>query len=101
MEINPSINPPERYLEDTKKRDDKLLFETLNYSPKTRRMAATEIGYPDQTYMVTQIIYNWLESGEAQVVGVIKCKRSGRIVQAITTNPELFINPVCIQWKLF
>jgi hypothetical protein len=53
-------------------------------------MVATELGYTDQTYMVTQFIYDWIKQGKAMVIGVIKCNRSGRIVEAVTTNPELF-----------
>ena len=53
-------------------------------------MAATYLGYPDQTYMVTQNVIDWIKCGRAQVVGRIRCKRSQRFVEAITTNPEYF-----------
>ncbi|MDB4104813.1 hypothetical protein N9545_04740 [Salibacteraceae bacterium] len=83
---NPFIH---REDEDTKREYAKQLFKTLNEQPLSRRMAATQLGFPDQTYMVTQFIYDWIKQGKAQVIGDIKCDRSGRIVEAITTNPEL------------
>lgn len=72
-----------------KKEDTKRLYESLKI-PKSRRMAATEIGYKDLTYMVTQRIYDWLHQGKAAVIGKKKCARSPRIVQYITTDPDLF-----------
>lgn len=77
----------------------KNLFEVLHTKPISRRMAATAIGYTDQTYMVTQTISDWIRDGRASVVGQIKCTRSDKWVQAITTNPELFPKPN--QTKLF
>lgn len=79
-----------RQSKDTKKDYAKKLFEVFFNEPLSRRMAATKIGYTDQTYMVTQFVYDWIKQGKAQVIGVIKCNRSGRFVEAITTNPELF-----------
>jgi hypothetical protein len=76
-----------------KKEDTKRLFESL-MNPQSRRMAATAIGYKDQTFMVTQSIYDWLKQGKAAVIGRIKCARSNRWVQCVTTDPDLFpINP--------
>lgn len=75
------------------------LFDILNKKPISRRMAATELGYTDQTYMVTQLISDWLKANKAAVIGQIKCSRSKRWVQAITTNPELF--PKSNQLKMF
>jgi hypothetical protein len=68
----------------------KELYDLLYNKPLSRRMVATELGYIDQTYMVTQFIYDWIKQGKAMVIGGIKCSRSGRIVEAVTTNPELF-----------
>jgi hypothetical protein len=88
---NTNNNPSDkRQSKDTKRDDAKRLFNTLYSQPLSRRMAATQLGFPDQTYMVTQIIYDWLRQGRAQVIGAIKCNRSGRMVEAITTNPDLF-----------
>lgn len=83
---------------DKKNEDAKKLFNTLK-QPKSRRMAATEIGYPDQTFMVTQLIYDWLKEGKAAVIGTIKCTRSKRWVQSVTTDPDLF--PIDLQLCLF
>jgi hypothetical protein len=68
----------------------KELYDLLYNKPLSLRMVATELGYTDQTYMVTQFIYDWIKQGKAMVIGGIKCSRSGRIVEAVTTNPELF-----------
>jgi hypothetical protein len=86
---NPLYN---KHYKDTKKEDAIKLFNALIKEPLSRRMAATLIGYPDQTYMVTQLIFDWIAQGKAQVIGTIKCNRSGRFVQKITTNKELFIS---------
>jgi len=86
---------------DTKREDAKRLFTLLFTKPVSRRMAATELGYTDQTFMVTQFIYDWIEQGKAQVIGVIKCSRSGRNVEMITTNPKLFISTNTNQLNLF
>ena len=94
-------NPRNKQAQSTKNKDAKRLYDTLFSRPKSRRMAATDIGYTDQTYMVTQQILDWIEDGTAQVVGVIKCSRSKRIVQAVTTNPNHFVKPNYIQGKLF
>jgi hypothetical protein len=82
-----------------KKQQRKLLYKVLFYCPLSRRMAATEIGFTDQTYMVTQNVSDWLKQGKAAVIGRIKCSRSGRFVQKITTNPDLF--PKSNQLNLF
>jgi hypothetical protein len=86
-------------VQDTKKGYTKELFEILYKRPLSRRMAATELGFNDQTYMVTPFVLEWIKQGRAAVVGVIKCSRSGRLVEAITTNPDLF--PQSRQLKLF
>lgn len=90
-----------RQSKDKKREYAKRLFATLYKQPLSRRMAATQIGFPDQTYMVTQFIYDWIEQGKAQVIGSIKCKRSNRVVEAITTNPELFRTESNNQLKMF
>jgi len=85
----------------TKNEYAKELYYLLYDKPLTRRMVATELGYTDQTYMVTQFIYDWIKQGKAMVVGAMKCSRSGRIVEAITTNPELFLQLDNNQLTLF
>lgn len=87
--------------EDKKTATLKALYSALFKRPMSRRMAATEIGFPDQTYMVTQAVNDWIKQGKAQVVGAIKCSRSGRLVEAITTNPELFRPTHDNQLRLF
>ena len=81
-----------------KKEDTLSLYKTL-WQPKSRRMAATEIGYEDQTYMVTQRVSDWIKEGKAAVIGRIRCSRSKRWVQSVTTNPDLF--PIDPQLSLF
>lgn len=82
-----------------KSNDSKRLFEVLFKEAMSRRMAVTKIGYNDQTYMITQIIHDWIKQGKAFVIGQIKCSRSGRLVECISTNPELF--PKSNQLNLF
>jgi RNA:NAD 2'-phosphotransferase (TPT1/KptA family) len=77
-------------LKDSKLELSKALYSVLYEKPKSRRMAATETGYPDMTYMVTNPVKRWIEQGRAQVIGGVRCSRSGRKVEAVTTNPELF-----------
>lgn len=78
------------HLKDSKSELSKALYSILYKMPQSRRMAATETGYPDMTYMVTNPVKRWIEQGRAQVIGSIRCSRSGRKVEAVTTNPELF-----------
>ena len=88
--INSLNNSFEREQGKNKKKEDtKRLYEAL-MNPQSRRMAATNIGYEDLTYMVTQRIYDWIKQGKAAVIGRIKCARSNRWVQSVTTNPALF-----------
>jgi hypothetical protein len=77
----------------TKKNEAQRLFDILNGKPISRRMAATLLGYEDQTFMVTQSIYDWIEEGKVQVIGLIKCERSGQFVQGVTNNPKYFTKP--------
>ena len=84
---------------DTKKDFSKQLFDLLHDLPMSRRMSATELGFPDQTYMVTQNVIDWLKNGKAVVVWKNKCTRSGRIVEFTSTNPMFF--PISIQLNLF
>jgi hypothetical protein len=86
---------------DTKESEAKQLFAILHKKPISRRMSATYLGYTDQTYMVTQTIVDWIKSGKAQVVGKIKCKRSQKIVEAVTTNSAFFITKENQQLELF
>lgn len=81
-----------RQVQNTQNGDAKQLFQILYKRPISRRMSATELGYTDMTFMVTQIIYDWIKSGKAQVVGRIRCTRSERFVEAVTTNPKYFKN---------
>lgn len=76
--------------EDTKETDSKQLHTILFKRPISRRMAATALGYTDQTYMVTQLIIDMIKDGRAQVVGRIKCERSNNFVEAISTDPKHF-----------
>ena len=84
---------------DTNKKYTKELFKLLKTKTLSRRMAATELGFTDQTYMVTPYILGWIKQGKAMVIGTIKCSRSGRFVEAITTNTDLF--PKSNQLKIF
>ena len=77
----------------TKEKREKQIRVILHARPITRRMAATELGYPDQTFMVTQNIFDLIVSGRAQVVGKMRCERSGHFAEAITSNPKHFIKP--------
>lgn len=98
---NQNNNPLKRQDKGTKKGHAIKLFEALYLKPISRRMAATIIGLPDQTYMVTQLISDWIKQGRAQVIGSVRCNRSGRVVEAITTNPELFVADNDNQLTLF
>ena len=99
---NQNNNPlHKRQGKDTKREYAKQLYSMLFDKPMSRRMAATKLGFKDQTYMVTQFIYDWIKQGKAQVIGSIKCKRSQRMVEAITTNPELFKEKNDNQLKMF
>lgn len=101
MDKNQSNSPKRNNGQGTKKENGKQLFEVLK-TPQSRRMAATELGYTDQTYMVTNPVKRWLNDGRAQIIGVIKCARSGRFVQKVTTNRDLFLPSQLIdQPKLF
>lgn len=95
---NQNSNPPkslaQRPYKGIKSERTTSLYNILFERPKSRRMAATELGYPDQTYMVTRTICEWIKKGKAQVVGSIRCERSTRLVEGITTNPDLFIDPI-------
>jgi hypothetical protein len=95
---SPSFN---KECKNKKRNVEKELFSLLFKRPMSRRMAATELGFPDQTYMVTDTIKNWLKYGRAEIVGSIKCKRSGKFVQGVTTNPKLFRKSNSNQTKLF
>lgn len=75
---------------DTKERDQKQLLKVLFEKPISRRMAAFLLGKGDKTYCVTQYVHDFIESGHIQVVGKIRCKRSDRFVEAITSNPKYF-----------
>lgn len=74
----------------TKEKREKQLCKILFERPITRRMAATQMGYPDQTFMVTQLMFDLIKSGKVQVVGQMRCERSTKIAEAVTSNPEYF-----------
>lgn len=84
--------PNQRQGKDSKMTRSAKLFRLLKTSPISRRMAATALGYTDMTYMVTDDIKAWLMLGKAEVVCHVKCTRSGRRVQGVTTNEDLFIS---------
>lgn len=77
---------------DTKEKYIQRVFNILHKNPMSRRMAITKAGYPDQTYMITQSVNDWIKQGKACVIGQIRCARSGKLVECITTNPSLFIH---------
>ena len=91
-------NPVSKDKGKEKKKTEEL-FKLLYSKPMSRRMAATLLGFTDQTYMVTKPVYDWLKHEKACIVGKIKCSRSGRFVQGVTTNPEFF--PKSNQLNLF
>lgn len=99
--MNNSNNASNEHNKDNNFQHAKKLFQLLKEKPISRRMAATFLGYTDQTYMVTQLISDWIRDGKAQVVGEIRCTRSGRNVEAISTNPDLFISKNDDQLTLF
>lgn len=101
MEDNHRTAPHKRQGKDTQKSDAERLFDTLYSKPISRRMAATGLGYLDQTYMVTQLINDWIKEGKAQVTGKVRCTRSRRYVQGVTTNPQNFTKSVQTQFTLF
>ena len=85
------INSPKRNNgQDTKPILITLIKEELYNVATSRRNLATLLGYPDQTFMVTRPVRQLLDDGKAQVIGRVKCPRSGRWVEKISTNPELF-----------
>jgi hypothetical protein len=86
---------------NTKKNETQRLFDILNDKPITRRMAATLLGYPDQTFMVTQRVFDWKEEGKLQITGKLKCQRSKYYAEGITTNPKYFTTPSTNQLNLF
>ena len=98
---SPNVSSEKGPLKDTKKDFASELYRALHVAPISRRMAATRVGLTDQTYMVTQLIYDWIKQGRAQVVGQTKCARSGRMVEAITTNSEFFISEISNQLTIF
>jgi len=104
MESN-QLNSPIAFQHKRQGKDNKdyakKLYKALYLKPISRRMAATKIGYPDQTFMVTQFVYDWIKQGKAQVVGVVKCERSGHFVEAVTTNPNFFRSIKDNQLKMF
>jgi hypothetical protein len=102
MEDNQTNSPlHKRQDKANKKNDAQLLFDILYQKPISRRMAATSLGYIDLTYMVTQPVVDLIKAGKAQVVGVIRCVRSGRMVEAVTTNPKFFKKRIKRQLEIF
>lgn len=97
---NNNLNPNSEQNKGNENEFKIKLFKILKEKILSRRMAATLMGYPDQTYMVTETILEWIENGTAQVINDFRCSRSNRIVQGITTNPELFESDNDNQLKL-
>jgi len=77
---------------DTKEKYIKRVYKILYEQPMSRRMAISKAGYPDQSFLITQSVYDWIKQGKACVIGQIRCTRSGKLVECITTNPSLFIH---------
>lgn len=94
-----NYNPNNLQGKNTKKDYAKSVFSAFYCEGISRRTAATKIGFVDQTYMVTQLVSDWLKQGKAAIIGKVKCERSGRWVEKVTTNPDLF--PKSNQLKLF
>ena len=92
MENNHKTKACTHKLKDTKEKYTQRVFNILHKNAMSRRMAITKAGYPDQTYLITQSVYDWIEEGKACVIGKIRCSRSGRNVECITTDPSLFIH---------
>lgn len=98
---NRRINPSITDIAKSKTNLAKKVHDVLYDGPISRRMAATRVGFPDQTFMVTQFIDVLLKSGKAQIVDKIRCKRSNKLVQGITTNPKYFKKIYTNQLRLF
>lgn len=92
MEKNHKTKARTNRLKDTKEKYIQRVFNILHKNAMSRRMAITKAGYPDQTYLITQSVYDWIKQGKACVIGQIRCSRSGKLVECITTDPSLFIN---------
>ena len=59
----------------------------------TRRMLATELGYIDQTFMVTQDVEDLIELGKIFEIGKKRCERSkpnkDNIAMYLTSDPNM------------
>lgn len=88
-----------RHFQDKEKQAQKL-YNILKKG-MSRRMAATELGNTDMTYTVTQNIKDWLKDGRAQIIGCMRCERSKRWVEKVTTDKEQFNEKTTNQLKMF
>ncbi len=98
---NQNNKPSKRQIKDTENNFNNDLYELLYKQTLSRRTAVTLLGYPDQSFKITQIVIDWIKEGKAMVIGRVKCSRSGRLVGGITTNPSLFPKDNTNQLKLF
>jgi hypothetical protein len=89
VSFEPEYPLHKRQGKDTQKEYVKKLFKALEKELMSRRMAATELGFTDQTFTVTQYIYDWIKEEKAQVIIRIKCSRSGRWVQKVDYKFEV------------
>jgi hypothetical protein len=89
-----------RQVQDSKK-DAEILFKALYLKPISRRMAATKIGYPDQTFMVTQLIIRLVKNRKGASNRKNKMYPFRTFCSRVTTNPDLFISHNTNQLNLF
>ena len=79
----------------------KKVHEALHVPPISRRQLATKLGYPDQTFMVTQAVYDLIRLGKVQNIGKIRCSRTNVLVEGITSDQTYFKSENDYQLNLF
>ena len=99
--VNTNNNPLQIRQRKDKQNQSKKIVDLLFEKLLSRRELATQLGYPDMSFMVTQDVFDLIELGRVQVVGTIKCSRSNEFVQGLTSNPNLFIAETTNQLNLF